>query len=135
MTPLDAARAGVSKKSMRAFPWIAVLGVLFSSCVVRGPVCPAGQTNCGDYCADLYYDDLDCGACGAACRVGDFCSQGYCVVGTCVGDGYGCRFDTDCCSNYCASDGRCGCIPAGNYGCSANLDCCSNYCGRDGLCR
>ena len=120
---------------MRALSWIAALGVLISGCVVRGPSCPPGYVNCGDYCADLANDDLDCGACGAACRVGDFCSQGLCVVGTCVADGYGCAYASDCCSNYCASDGRCGCIPAGNYGCTQNFDCCSNYCGRDGLCR
>ena len=120
---------------MKALPWIAAIGVLLTSCVVREQGCPYGTVSCGDYCADLYNDPLDCGACGAACRVGDYCSQGYCVVGSCVGDGYGCQYDTECCSGYCASDFRCGCIPPGNAGCRSNYDCCSNYCGRDGWCR
>ena len=113
--------------------WIAVLGLL-ASCVVYSP-CPYGQVDCGDYCADLNYDALDCGRCGAACRVGDYCDRGVCIVNSCVADGYGCRFHEDCCTRYCASDGRCGCIPPGYGTCYANLDCCTNYCGQDGYCR
>lgn len=121
---------------MRALGWlVAVAVVLLSGCVVRGSSCPAGYVNCGDYCADLSSDPLDCGACYAACAVGDYCSRGVCVVGGCVADGYGCRFHEECCSRYCASDGRCGCMPPGYATCYANVDCCSNYCGQDGFCR
>ena len=109
--------------------------VLVSGCVVQSSPCSPGYTYCGDYCADLRSDPLDCGACGAACAVGDYCYRGYCYVGSCFADGDGCRTHDDCCSGYCASDFRCGCIPAGYGGCRANLDCCSNYCGRDGYCR
>jgi hypothetical protein len=44
--------------------------------------CSAGQTMCGDHCADLTFSATDCGACGHACTGGAYCSSGVCVGGT-----------------------------------------------------
>jgi hypothetical protein len=111
---------------------LSLLVVVAGGCVVTTN-CPVGQVSCGGYCADLSRDDLDCGACGYACRVGDFCSGGECVI-SCYSDASPCSHDLDCCSNYCASDGRCGCIPTNHAGCAGASDCCSGHCARDGVC-
>jgi len=111
------------------------VALVLSGCVVRESGCPRGTVDCGDYCADLRYDALDCGACGASCAVGDYCSGGLCYVGSCWPDDSVCGYDSQCCSGYCASDGHCGCMLRGDYGCAANVDCCSSFCGYDGYCR
>jgi hypothetical protein len=36
-------------------------------------VCPAGTTRCGDTCADLDHDEMNCGKCGAVCPGGTVC--------------------------------------------------------------
>ncbi len=36
------------------------------------------ETNCDGVCADLFADDMHCGACNAACTGGDICLNGVC---------------------------------------------------------
>jgi hypothetical protein len=61
---------------------------------VEGPLpCPEGQQWCGDACADVLNDPVNCGACGVVC--GDYpgypgsgqgCTNGFCYCGfTCAG--------------------------------------------------
>ena len=40
--------------------------------------CPTGLTNCGGICADLDFDNANCGACGVVCDANYSC-QGVCV--------------------------------------------------------
>ena len=49
--------------------------------------CASNQTLCGDVCADLHVDPLNCGACGTPC------DGGACVFGTCVGPDAGPSLD------------------------------------------
>ena len=51
-----------------------------SVCVVGQcrPLCPTGQTRCGDRCVSTQTDNAHCGACGDACAPGLVCSQGRC---------------------------------------------------------
>src|SRR5664279_297852 len=69
--------------------------------VIRGPICPAEQTACGQVCVTMMSDPLNCGGCGIACSAGQTCESGACqcaagVVcnGSCVAAD----------SNPCASD-------------------------------
>ena len=48
-----------------------------------GPGCPPDLRWCGEYCADLYWDNANCGACGNVCP-----PQFACAWGTCEGYGY-----------------------------------------------
>ncbi|MCC6944336.1 MAG: hypothetical protein IT335_07140 [Thermomicrobiales bacterium] len=47
------------------------------------PICGEGLSCCPDgdytYCADLYSDHWDCGACGYSCNSCEVCWNGYCV--------------------------------------------------------
>lgn len=41
--------------------------------------CPQGYTPCFDqYCADLAYDNSNCGGCGNVCEGGSYCNGGSC---------------------------------------------------------
>jgi hypothetical protein len=43
--------------------------------------CAAGLTDCGGGCVDLYWDDLNCGACGLNCiAAGGECQSGTCHI-------------------------------------------------------
>ena len=98
--------------------------------------CSPGFEACGDICADLADDPLNCGACGNDCGA-DECISGVCTTTACVADNDPCTVDGDCCSLFCASDGSCGCIASGDEStfCSADIDCCSNSCDEQtGLC-
>jgi hypothetical protein len=55
--------------------------------------CPAGNTICGNDCADLQTDERHCGACGNACGAGETCCNGACR-----------DLDTD--MNHCGSCGK-----------------------------
>jgi len=73
---------------MRPSGWMRVLGALvltswvavFAGCNAVGSDldCPAGQTDCGGFCANLMRSQEHCGACGAACPQNAACSNGTC---------------------------------------------------------
>ena len=42
--------------------------------------CPNGYSQCGQDCAPLKRDPLNCGACGKACKAGEVCVQGGCAL-------------------------------------------------------
>ena len=39
------------------------------------PICPAGQTLCGETCYDLLGDPDNCGTCGNQCAADEYCQQ------------------------------------------------------------
>ena len=47
-----------------------------------GPSCKAGETQCGNACADVKSDPNHCGSCTVACLGGDLCCAGHCVKST-----------------------------------------------------
>src|SRR5687768_10183585 len=49
------------------------------------PECAAPQTTCGQNCANLALDDLNCGSCGKACPEGEACANGACFPRDCTG--------------------------------------------------
>jgi hypothetical protein len=96
--------------------WIAI----FAGCnAVGGDVdCPAGQTDCGGFCANLLHSQDHCGACGAACARDEACSNGvcrlWCPAGTTTCDGT--------CVNLITDNANCG---ACGVGCAVG-ECCRN---------
>jgi len=46
------------------------------------PVCVAGQTRCGAYCANTADDPFHCGRCGVRCPVNQVCAAGRCALGS-----------------------------------------------------
>ncbi|MFT3840360.1 MAG: hypothetical protein QM723_25450 [Myxococcaceae bacterium] len=56
----------------------------FTACPSTGIVCMPGTTQCGQGCADLHFDNRNCGACGNACGTNQACVGALCtcVVGT-----------------------------------------------------
>src|SRR5688500_13764962 len=44
--------------------------------------CRANEVMCGDHCADLQGDELDCGGCGATCSAPEHAAP-TCVLGVC----------------------------------------------------
>jgi hypothetical protein len=110
--------------------------------------CPEGLTDCGDHCADLLSDRMDCGRCGERCIGG--CTNGRCDCGRfdeCATEAGGtvCT-DTDLdplncggCESACGirewcADGACSCRPGlsecdGAPGVCFDLDTDHNQCG------
>jgi hypothetical protein len=59
--------------------------------------CPAGTTNCGDFCTDVSSDHGNCGACGHSCPIGSNCTTGACVPI------FSCEEGLTDCGGYCAN--------------------------------
>jgi hypothetical protein len=60
--------------------------------------CSAGQTSCGNYCADLGFDPYNCGACGYVCEEPGPYEYGACVDGECR---YTCVEGAAYCNGFC----------------------------------
>ncbi len=60
--------------------------------------CAAGQSSCGNYCADLAIDPYNCGACGSVCREPGLYEYGACVDGECT---YACADGATYCNGTC----------------------------------
>ena len=106
-------------------PWLA------AGCTDPAPLCPEGQSRCGDTCVDLSSSSAQCGACGQACA-----GTEACVAGTCQ-----CRPGATRCGEACvvtASDpDHCGgCAGEGGEACAAQAVCeageCKTACTRAG---
>jgi hypothetical protein len=97
--------------------------------------CPAGQTLCGNACADLTLDPFNCGACGNSCGLGGICTGGTCAAPqpTCLVLGSPCTLGVDICCEHNCMDGVCQCAPAGVLGANPG-ECCSGNLGADGYC-
>jgi hypothetical protein len=83
--------------------------------------CPVGLTNCGDYCADLFTDHENCGACARACEPSQVCSDGDCLL-ECPGgleDCFGGCVDVNIDVRHC---GACG------HACSEGQECVDGDC-------
>lgn len=98
--------------------------------------CPAGQTLCGNVCADLATDFSNCGACGNSCGLGGVCSGGVCgpAAPTCLVNGSPCTFGVDvCCAGLTCYESICQCSPPGDV-CGDPTVCCSGVCNGEGFC-
>ena len=51
---------------------------LLTACPSTGIVCMPGTTQCGQGCADLHFDNRNCGACGNACGANQACIGAMC---------------------------------------------------------
>jgi hypothetical protein len=103
--------------------------------------CGAGQTSCGNYCADLAHDPYNCGACGIVCDEPGPNEYGSCIDAACQ---YFCSHDAVRCDGTCiavnwdsSNCGDCGivCPPEAPYCvwgacsfCPADLAACGTGC-------
>lgn len=87
------------------------------------PVCPAGQTACGQVCVDLTTNNDSCGACSNACRAGTTCSGSACI---CTGGLTSC---SGTCVDLKSSAGNCG---ACGKVCTTGMVCSGGACVRGG---
>lgn len=108
--------------------------------VCVAPECPAGTTDCANYCADLTTSPVHCGACGHACAAGENCVNGMCQPPpVCAQPGQPCGAG-GCCVGYCGQDETCECVsdgsacaPVGTGGCCSGQPCNPDgYCGTCG---
>ena len=97
---------------------VALLCLVLTGCPDPAPLCPEGQSRCGDACVDLSSSSSQCGACGVACSSTQLCVEGACQ----------CRAGASLCGGACAvtaSDPEhCGgCAGAGGVACAADQVC------------
>jgi hypothetical protein len=103
------------------------------------PQCPAGTTDCSNYCADLMTSAVHCGVCGKSCAAGETCEAGVCTApvapAVCAQQGQPCGA-AGCCLGFCTQDEICDCVGDGQQ-CAAigTGGCCSGQpCNADGYC-
>lgn len=60
-----------------------VAALAAAACTQSKPDCQGTAQACGGSCVEFKSDNLNCGACGAACSAGQVCSNGTCTV-TCA---------------------------------------------------
>jgi hypothetical protein len=103
------------------------------------PQCPAGTTDCSNYCADLMTSAVHCGVCGKACAAGETCVTGVCTapaaLEVCAQQGQPCGAG-GCCLGYCNQDEICECVGDGSQCAGIGTGgCCSGQpCNADGYC-
>jgi hypothetical protein len=103
------------------------------------PQCPAGTTDCSNYCADLQTSTVHCGVCGKACAAGETCVNGVCTAPVaktaCAQQGQPCGAG-GCCVGYCNQDDICKCASDGSQCAQIGTGgCCSGQpCNADGFC-
>jgi hypothetical protein len=112
-----------------------LLGLLgLAGCTDPEPLCPEGQSRCGDACVDLSNSSAQCGGCGVVCAGTEACVAGECQ----------CRPGATRCGGACvvtASDpDHCGgCAGEGGEACAAGAVCeaggCKAECTRPGATR
>ena len=110
-------------------------GEVGGSCAVSATANQAG-TCCDGTCADLRFDDSNCGACGAACADGGRCVDRGCLPVDCpaAGRGAGCAIASDGGSSHgLCCDGKCVDFSSDPLNCGGcGVDCASGIC--DGGC-
>ncbi len=86
----------------------AMAGCSSSDTTPAPKTCVAGETLCGDQCAETAADPANCGACGNACDTGEVCSQSNCAL-QCAGGSTQCGqscFDVDVDRKNCGACGK-----------------------------
>ena len=103
------------------------------------PQCPAGTTDCSNYCADLMTSAVHCGVCGKSCAAGETCVNGVCTPpappAVCAEQGQPCGA-AGCCVGFCGQDETCECVGDGLLCAGTGTGgCCSGQpCNADGYC-
>jgi predicted CxxxxCH...CXXCH cytochrome family protein len=109
-------------------PLLLAAALLAAGCS-KSADCKGDAKVCGGSCVQLASDNLNCGACGAACATGQVCSQGRCAL-TCAAGllecGGGC-VDPRSDRAFCGASGACAGSTAGTP-CAAGQVCSNGTC-------
>ena len=97
--------------------------LLLAGCQTFGITCQPGTTQCGQGCADLRFDNRNCGACGNGCAANQACIAGLCQCSTGT---------TQCgalCAEFNTDPQNCGgCANDGGVVCASNQVCEKGQC-------